>query len=122
GHHVISFSPSGKYFVDTYSRVESPPVSVLRSAATGTVIRKLEDADASRLKTVGWRPGQVFSVKARDGVTDIYGILYLPPNVDSTRKYPIISHIYPGPQVGSVGAGASRMVESPSRWPNSASS
>ena len=104
GHHVISFSPSGKYFVDSYSRVEAPPVTVLRSAATGAVIRKLEEADVSRLKTVGWKPAQVFSVKARDGVTDIYGVLYLPPGLDSTRKYPIISHIYPGPQVGSVGS------------------
>lgn len=104
GNHVITFSPSGKYIVDTYSRIEAPPVTVLRSAATGTVIRKLEEADVSRLKANGWRPGQVFSVKARDGVTDIYGVMYLPPNVDSTKKYPIISHIYPGPQVGSVGA------------------
>ena len=103
-HHVITFSPSGKYIVDTYSRIESPPVTVLRSAATGSVIRKLEEADVSRLRAVGWRPGQVFTVKARDGVTDIYGVMYLPPNVDSTKKYPIISHIYPGPQVGSVGA------------------
>jgi dipeptidyl aminopeptidase/acylaminoacyl peptidase len=104
GNHVITFSPSGKYIVDTYSRIETPPVTVLRSAATGAVIKKLEEADISRLKAVGWRPGQVFSVKARDGVTDIYGVLYLPPNVDSTKKYPIITHIYPGPQVGSVGA------------------
>ncbi|MBK9411175.1 MAG: DPP IV N-terminal domain-containing protein [Gemmatimonadetes bacterium] len=104
GHHVISFSPSGKYFVDTYSRVESAPVAVLRNATTGAIIRKLEEGDVSRLKGIGWRPAQVFSVKARDGVTDIYGLLYLPPNIDSTKKYPIISHIYPGPQVGSVGA------------------
>lgn len=103
GFHQISFSPSGKYFVDTYSRIETPPVSVLRATATGAVVRKLEEADISRLKAIGWRPGQVFSVKARDGVTDIYGVLYLPPNIDSTKKYPIISHIYPGPQVGSVG-------------------
>ncbi len=104
GHHIITFSPSGKYFVDSYSRVESPPVTVLRSSATGAVIRKLEEADISRLKAVGWHAAQVFSVKARDGITDIYGVIYLPPNLDSTKKYPIISHIYPGPQVGSVGA------------------
>jgi dipeptidyl aminopeptidase/acylaminoacyl peptidase len=102
-NHVISFSPSGKYIVDTYSRIEAPSVTVLRSAS-GAVIKKLEEADVSRLKAIGWRPGQVFSVKARDGVTDIYGVLYLPPNIDSTKKYPIITHIYPGPQVGSVGA------------------
>jgi dipeptidyl aminopeptidase/acylaminoacyl peptidase len=103
-NHVVTFSPSGRYFVDTYSRIETPPVTVLRSAASGAVIKKLEEADVSRLKASGWRAGQVFNVKARDGVTDIYGVMYLPPNVDSTKKYPIISHIYPGPQVGSVGA------------------
>ncbi|MGQ0537847.1 MAG: DPP IV N-terminal domain-containing protein [Gemmatimonadaceae bacterium] len=103
GFHAISFSPSGKYFVDMYSRIETPSVTVLRATATGAVIRKLEEADVSRLKEIGWRPGKVFTVKARDGVTDIYGVLYLPPNVDTTKKYPIISHIYPGPQVGSVG-------------------
>ena len=103
-HHVISFSPSGKYFVDSYSRVESPPVSVLRAAPDGRVVRKLEEADISRLKVAGWQPGKVFSVKARDGITDIYGVMYLPANLDTTKKYPIIDHIYPGPQVGSVGA------------------
>lgn len=103
GFHDIRFSPSGKYFVDTYSRIESPPVTVLRAAATGAVIRTLEEADISRLKAVGWHPAEVFTVKARDGITDLSGVLYLPPNMDPTKKYPIISHIYPGPQVGSVG-------------------
>ncbi len=102
--HEIRFSPSGKYIVDTYSRIEVPRVTVLRAAATGAVIRKLEESDVSRLKAAGWRPGQLFTVKARDGVTDIHGVIYLPPNLDTTKKYPIISHIYPGPQVGSVGA------------------
>jgi dipeptidyl aminopeptidase/acylaminoacyl peptidase len=77
---------------------------VLRSAATGAVIRTLEKADVTRLAEIGWRPGQVFTTKARDGITDIYGVMYLPPNIDPTKKYPIISHIYPGPQVGSVGS------------------
>ena len=100
-HHTITFSPSGRYFVDTYSTLQTPPVTVLR-AADGRVIRKLEEADISRLREIGWRPVQLVSVKARDGVTDIYGLLYLPSTLDTTKKYPIISHIYPGPQVGSV--------------------
>lgn len=103
-YHQMEFSPSGKYIVDTYSRVEQPPVTVLRSPVDGRVIRTLEKADVSRLQAVGWKPTQTFSVKARDGVTDIYGVIYMPPNIDSTRKYPIITHIYPGPQVGSVGS------------------
>ena len=102
--HRISVSPNGRYIVDTYSRIEVPPVSVLRDALTGRVIKKLETADASALAATGFKGGRVFSVKARDGVTDIYGVMYLPSNLDTTRRYPIISNIYPGPQVGSVGA------------------
>jgi dipeptidyl aminopeptidase/acylaminoacyl peptidase len=102
-HHDIDFSPNGKYFVDSYSRIEKAPVTVLRAVPDGRVIRKLEDSDVSRLMAAGFKPAQVFSVKARDGVTDLYGVIYLPPKLDSTKKYPIIDHIYPGPQVGSVG-------------------
>lgn len=103
-NHEIEFSPNGKYFVDTYSRIEKPSVSLLRAAPDGRVIRKLEEADVSRLAATGWKPAQVFTVKARDGGTDLYGVIYFPSKLDSTKKYPIISHIYPGPQVGSVGA------------------
>ncbi len=101
--HRIEFSPSGKYFLDFQSRVESPPATVLRAAPDGRVVRKLEEADISRLKAVGWTPGVVFQTKARDGITDIYGVMYKPSDFDSTKKYPVIDHIYPGPQVGSVG-------------------
>jgi dipeptidyl aminopeptidase/acylaminoacyl peptidase len=100
-HHAITFSPSGKYYVDTYSTLTTPPVTYVRSV-DGRTNKKIEEADVSRLKEIGWKPVQLFSVKARDGITDIYGLLYLPPNIDTTKKYPIISHIYPGPQVGSV--------------------
>jgi dipeptidyl aminopeptidase/acylaminoacyl peptidase len=43
-------------------------------------------------------------VKARDGVTDLYGLLYKPSNFDAAKKYPIVNRIYPGPQTGSVGS------------------
>jgi dipeptidyl aminopeptidase/acylaminoacyl peptidase len=102
-NHAIDFSPSGRYFVDTYSTIETPPVTVLRAAADGRVLRTLETAAIDQLTEVGWTPPQVFSVKARDGITDLYGVMFLPSNFDSTTSYPIIDHIYPGPQVGSVG-------------------
>lgn len=101
--HTIRWSPSGRFFVDTYSRIETPPVTVLRAVPDEGVIRTLEEADISRLAEIGWRPAEIFSVKARDGITDLYGVIYFPPDIDSTKSYPIISHIYPGPQVGSVG-------------------
>ncbi len=103
-HHDISFSPSGDFFVDVYSRIESPPVSVLRRTRDGSVVRSLEEADVSLLEESGWTPAEVFQVKARDGVTDLYGVVYFPPNLDPTKKYPVIEHIYPGPFIGSVGS------------------
>ncbi|MDO8666422.1 MAG: DPP IV N-terminal domain-containing protein, partial [Gemmatimonadales bacterium] len=102
-NHVVTFSPDGRFFVDSYSRIERAPVTVLRAAPDGRVIRTLETADVSRLAALGWTPGEVFTTKARDGVTDIYGVMYRPSDFDSTRRYPIVEYIYPGPQVGSVG-------------------
>jgi dipeptidyl aminopeptidase/acylaminoacyl peptidase len=100
--HDVSVSPSGRFFVDTYSRPTVPQTSVLRDA-TGKVVLPLEKADVSRLLATGWKPPVPITVKARDGKTDIYGLMFTPTTLDSTRKYPIINHIYPGPQTGSVG-------------------
>ncbi len=101
-NHTVSVSPDGKYFTDTYSTPDTPPVTVLRDAA-GRLVLPLEKADVSRLLASGWRPPTPVRVKARDGQTDIYGLMYTPANLDSTRKYPVVNHIYPGPQAGSVG-------------------
>jgi dipeptidyl aminopeptidase/acylaminoacyl peptidase len=103
GNHEISLSPSGRYFVDNYSKPDVPPVSVLRDAE-GRLLLVLEKADISRLVAAGWKPPIPFTVKARDGVTDLYGLMYRPTNFDPARKYPIVNHIYPGPQTGSVGS------------------
>ncbi len=101
-NHSVSVSPDGKYFTDTYSTPDTPPVTVLRDKA-GKLVQELERADISRLLASGWKAPTPVRVKARDGQTDIYGLLYTPSNLDSTKKYPIINHIYPGPQAGSVG-------------------
>jgi dipeptidyl aminopeptidase/acylaminoacyl peptidase len=101
-NHAISFSPSERFFVDRYSRPDVPPITVLRDSA-GKLIRTLEKADISRLTAIGWKPVTPFTVKARDGVTDLYGLMYKPTTFDPARKYPIIDHIYPGPTPGSVG-------------------
>ena len=100
--HSVSMSPDGRFIVDSYSTPDTPPVTVLRDAA-GRVTRTLERADVSRLVATGWRPPTRIRMKARDGQTDIYGLMFTPTALDSTKKYPIINYIYPGPQVGSVG-------------------
>jgi len=102
-NHVVSMSPDGKHFVDSYSTPATPPVTVLRDA-NGRVIQTLERADISRLAATGWRAPTPFTVKARDDKTDIYGLMFTPSRLDSTQKYPMINYIYPGPQSGSVGS------------------
>jgi len=102
-NHVITLSPSGSYFVDSYSTPVKPPITVLRDTG-GQVIVPLEEADISRLEEIGWRPPVPFTVKARDGETDLYGLMYQPTDFDLSLSYPIINYIYPGPQTGSVGS------------------
>ena len=102
GDHDISLSPSGRWFVDSYSKPDVPPITVLRDAS-GRLLQTLERADISRLIATGWKPPMPITIKARDGKTDLYGLLYRPTTFDSNGKYPIINHIYPGPQTGSVG-------------------
>jgi dipeptidyl aminopeptidase/acylaminoacyl peptidase len=101
--HDVSLSPRGPYFVDTRATPDTPPVSVLRDF-DGNVVMLLERADVSKLTASGWQPPMRITVKARDGVTDLYGLLYRPTTFDPSRKYPIINNIYPGPQTGSVGS------------------
>jgi dipeptidyl-peptidase-4 len=105
GVHDIQLSPSGQYFVDTYSKPDVPPVAVLRDAE-GKQLVSIEKADVSKLTATGWKPVIPFTVKGRDGVTDVYGLMIRPTNFDPSKKYPIINHIYPGPQGGSVGSRA----------------
>jgi dipeptidyl-peptidase-4 len=95
--HEVTMAPSGQYFIDTYSRVDAPPVSVLRRA-DGEVSVRLEQADIAALQSRGWRFPERFRVKARDGVTDLYGMIIRPSTYDPNRTYPVLDAIYPGPQ------------------------
>ena len=102
-NHEVTVSPDGKYFVDSYSTPDTPPVTVLRDMS-GKVLQTLERADISRLLATGWKPPTPIRMKGRDGTTDIYGLMFTPTTLDSTKKYPIVNYIYPGPQSGSVGS------------------
>ena len=102
-NHTVSFSPKGDYFVDQFSTPQSSPQSILRDNQ-GKKITLLEKADITKLLASGWSPPENITVKARDGETDLYGLLFKPKNFDPNKKYPIINYIYPGPQSGSVGS------------------
>ena len=100
--HDVTLSPSGRFFVDSYSKPDVPPVAELRGV-DGKLILELEKADILRLLATGWKPPTPITVKARDGSTDLYGLMFKPTTFDPAKKYPIVNHIYPGPQTGSVG-------------------
>ena len=101
-HHAVQISKTGSYMVVSASTPDTAPEVVLRDAAGATVM-PLEKADISRLVAAGWQPPTRFTVKARDGKTDLYGLLFRPTSFDAAKKYPIINYAYPGPQSGSVG-------------------
>jgi dipeptidyl-peptidase-4 len=101
-NHSVSISPDGAYFVDSYSTPIIPPITVLRDRDGGAVMT-LEEADISSLVASGWQPPMPFSVKARDGDTDLYGLLFRPLDFDPNKQYPVVNYLYPGPQSGSVG-------------------
>ena len=92
-----SLSPSGRYFIDSFSTTEQPPEYVLRRTS-GELVAKLLSSDASQLYATGWRSPERVVAKAADGVTDVYGVITRPRDFDATRRYPVIDFMYPGPQ------------------------
>ncbi|RGN37760.1 S9 family peptidase [Bacteroides caccae] len=94
--HEVSISPSCRYLVDSYSTVSQEPVNVVRNR-NGKVIMTLEKPDLQPVYEMGRKAPERFKVKAADGVTDLYGVMWKPADFDSTKVYPIISNVYPGP-------------------------
>lgn len=98
---VFSVSDDGRYFTTTYSRVDTAPVSELYTT-DGRRVMQLEEVDMTPLTEMGYRFPERFTVKAADGVTDLYGVMYKPFDFDPAKKYPIIEYVYPGPQTEAV--------------------
>src|SRR5437667_262707 len=115
--HAVAFSQDMKYYVDTWSRVDVPPISQLRRASDKKLLAELERGDIQELLRTGWRPPEVFTALGRDGKTGIWGIIVRPTNFDPSRKYPVIENIYAGPQDSfvpksfSINSGMQSMAE-----------
>lgn len=95
--HALVFTPDMSRFVDTSSSVTQPPVMELRNSADLSLIATVEKGDAGPLSKLDWRAPEVITAKARDGVTDIWGVLYRPSNFDPAKRYPVLEYIYAGP-------------------------
>ena len=100
--HAITSSPDGRYFVDVYSTVTQPETAVVRDNA-GKVVVDVAKQDIAKLVAAGWVPPVPITVKGRDEKTDVYGFMFKPTSFDASKKYPIVNHVYPGPQTGSCG-------------------
>jgi len=96
--HEIDMAPDGTAFVDVYSRVDLPPEAVLREME-GNISLRLEEGDISAVEARGWKPPERFSVKALDGKTDLYGLIFRPTGFNASKKYPVIETVYPGPWI-----------------------
>ena len=97
GNHQIDFSPDRRYFVDTWSRADHPPVTELRRSQDGALVCELERADATALLAAGWTLPERFVAKGRDGTTDIHGVILKPSHFDPAKRYPVVEEIYAGP-------------------------
>ncbi len=94
-----ALSPSGRYVVDTHSTVARAPVTVIRDTADGRLVAEVLRADVSALQATGWKPPEIFSAKAADGVTDLFGVLVKPRDFDAARRHPVVERVYGGPQI-----------------------
>jgi dipeptidyl aminopeptidase/acylaminoacyl peptidase len=97
-NHGVSPSPTGAFFVDRYSRPDLPSISVLRRASDGEIVMELEKTDAELLLKTGWKFPEPFRGTARDGKTEIFGLIWRPSKFDARKKYPVVEQIYTGPQ------------------------
>jgi len=97
-NHSFSMSDTDRYFVNNYSRPDLPTKVVLRDT-NGRVVLELEETDISKMEEAGYRKPELITVKAADGITDLYGVMWKPADFDPEKKYPVVSYVYPGPQV-----------------------
>jgi dipeptidyl-peptidase-4 len=108
--HAANLNDENRFFVDNFSRVNTVPKSVLMDAY-GRKVMDLETTDLSLLMATGYKFPEPFKVKADDGITDIFGVMYKPFNFDATKKYPIIEYVYPGPQTEAVNTSFSKSMD-----------
>ncbi len=98
GNHELTFCDNKCYAIDTYSRMDLAPVVETFSLKKPKQKFKVESVNDANLRNSGWQPPVFLKVKAADKATSLYGLMYLPSTLDTTKKYPIISNVYPGPQ------------------------
>ncbi|MCG6188809.1 S9 family peptidase [Maribellus maritimus] len=114
-NHSAEMSDSYRYFINNFSRVNTTPASEIRDNQ-GKLVMQLETADLSNLFAAGYKFPEIFKAKAADGITDIYGVMYKPFDFDSTKLYPVLEYVYPGPQTEAVNTSFSSRMDRTDRF------
>ncbi|MGI4021237.1 MAG: DPP IV N-terminal domain-containing protein [Janthinobacterium lividum] len=112
--HASSLNDNNRFFVNTFSRVNTIPKAILYDYM-GHKIMDLETADLSNLMAAGYKFPEPIKLKADDGITDLYGVMYKPYDFDAQKKYPLIEYVYPGPQTEAVNTTFTRSMDANER-------
>ncbi|HGM5919006.1 TPA: prolyl oligopeptidase family serine peptidase [Stenotrophomonas maltophilia] len=96
GRAPQALSPGGGYLVDTVSRLDQPPRTVLRASDDGREVMVLETADDSAIVAAGWRPPRRERLLAADGRTPVFATVYLPRDYRDDGSFPVIDAMYGG--------------------------
>jgi dipeptidyl-peptidase-4 len=102
-YHQVSLSPDRKFFVDTYDRPDAPASMQIVRVSDGKVITKLAEGSLEKFKQEGGKPVELFTYKAADGLTPLWGEIHYPSNFDASQKYPVLVSTYNGPESGTIG-------------------
>jgi dipeptidyl-peptidase-4 len=97
GMHTATVSEDGKYVIDAYSNATTPKTTALY-ATNGSSAKELVKAE-NPLAAYDRATVRNITVTAADGITPLYAKMVLPPNFDSTKKYPVVVYLYNGPNV-----------------------
>lgn len=94
GTHHVSVSKNGKYILDSYSNLETANTIQLTDGKGKVIKTLLQSKDPLKDYVLG--KTQIMELEAEDGTT-LYARMITPPNLDSTKKYPVIVYVYGGP-------------------------
>lgn len=101
GNHRIEISGSKKYFIDRYSSLKTPRKILLKELYSGNLVRVLGETDIEQFIEYEWSNPKIIHFPSKDGQYELDGLITLPPNYTTEKKYPVIMYGYgmPGTQI-----------------------
>lgn len=99
-NHIINIAPGGKYFITTYSNLQTPDRMALLDN-NGKIVRELGNSKGSKFDQYNLYKPELTTYKTRDGLV-LPMTITMPVHLQPGKKYPILISIYGGPNAGTV--------------------